>query len=141
MAFLSHLRSLGVFLALAFWATLLASGFSASRQPNIYSDYEKASKDAKTSETWLRVWRSQIYTQLQSLQSERAFQPLHIYMNGDSSFRQQKNFLCSLLQPGFEQRGGPCWAVGEYGSAVQQQVLRAVAPTGSVWQTNPPCHS
>ncbi|PNH03882.1 hypothetical protein TSOC_010018 [Tetrabaena socialis] len=38
---------------------------------------------------------------LEELQLERSGRPLHIYMNGDSTIRQQKNFLCSLLQPGF----------------------------------------
>lgn len=99
------------FLVLAF--VLSASGSSAFQQHDMYGNFTKAAKDVKSSGTWLRVWRTQIWTALKSLQLDRDFSPLHIYMNGDSSFRQQKNFLCSILQPGFEQRGGPCWAVGE----------------------------
>mgnify|MGYP001807512938 CR=1 FL=1 len=44
------------------------------------------------------------------LQETRGMAPLHIYMQGDSAFRQQKNFLCNLLQPGFT---GDVWALGK----------------------------
>ncbi len=107
---------LGGLVVLAFCA-LSSSGSSAAQQHDMYGNFTKAAKDVKSSGTWLRVWRTQIWTQLRQLQLDREFAPLHIYMNGDSSFRQQKNFLCSILQPGFEQRGGPCWAVGESGQS------------------------
>ncbi|KAG2429987.1 hypothetical protein HYH02_013938 [Chlamydomonas schloesseri] len=42
------------------------------------------------------------------LQDSRGGAPLHIYMQGDSALRQQKNFLCHLLQPGFS---GDLWAL------------------------------
>ncbi|KAG2426208.1 hypothetical protein HXX76_013189 [Chlamydomonas incerta] len=45
------------------------------------------------------------------LQDARGLAPLHIYMQGDSAFRQQKNFLCNLLQPGFT---GGVWALDQY---------------------------
>ncbi|KXZ43402.1 hypothetical protein GPECTOR_91g556 [Gonium pectorale] len=50
---------------------------------------------------WLQMWSTHTWTLLRRLQESRQHRPLHLYMNGDSTFRQQKNFLCSILQPGY----------------------------------------
>ncbi|GFR40276.1 hypothetical protein Agub_g456 [Astrephomene gubernaculifera] len=75
-----------------------AGADSQQLQPLI-AEFDAVSPSQK--QAWVHIWSTYARTMLCALQDARGNGQLHIYMNGDSSFRQQKNFLCNILQPGF----------------------------------------
>ncbi|GFR40471.1 hypothetical protein Agub_g1034 [Astrephomene gubernaculifera] len=90
--------------SLAFFLCLLACGGRVLSEgsklpPPLISEFDAVSSSQR--QAWLDIWNTHAWNMLRALQDARGNGQLHIYMNGDSTFRQQKNFLCNVLQPGF----------------------------------------